>query len=77
MSYLKKSSVIPWEALQMQFGAGYPFTPRGKRDFKAAFIEHMRSVLTVYPDAKIEALESGLLMKPSNTHLPKISLGTE
>lgn len=73
MSYLQKNSLIPWEALQMQFGAGYPFTNQGKRDFKKKFIKYMRDVLTVYPYAKIDAMDSGLLMEPSPTHIKKLS----
>lgn len=72
MSYLRKSSLIPWEGLQMQFGAGYPFTDQGRRNFKKKFIAHMRDVLTVYPPANIEAHDSGLLMKPSSTHIQKL-----
>ena len=74
MSYLRKSSLIPWEGLQMQFGSGYPFTDQGKRDFKKKFIKYMRDILTVYPYAKIEALDSGLLMEPSPTHIRKLPL---
>ena len=72
MSYLSRPSVIPWEGLQMQFGAGYPFTTRGKLDFKRAFLRHLRGVLAVYPDARVEDQQAGLLLKPSPTHVPKL-----
>jgi len=48
MSYLKKSTVIPWVVLQIQFGAGYPSTTRGTLDFKRAFIREMKKVHAIY-----------------------------
>lgn len=68
MSYLSKVTVIPWEALQMQFGAEYGRT----RDFKAAFIQHLKSVLLFYPEAKVWVLDNGLELRPSQTHIPKL-----
>ena len=71
MSYLRKSTMIPWEALQMQFGAGYPFTPQGKRDFKKAFLAHLVKVRTVYSAARLNDADRGrgLLLKPSPPHI--------
>ena len=71
MGYLKKSTCIPWEGLQNQFGAGYPMTNQGKRDFKKKFLLHLRKVLTVYPDARASEGVGGLLIRPSKTHIPK------
>jgi hypothetical protein len=71
MSYLKKSVPIPWEALQMQFGAGYPFTPQGKRDFKKKFLKQLKAVSTVYPLARVEPKDNALLLYPSHTHITK------
>lgn len=67
MSYLAKPTVIPWEALQMQFGAEYTRT----RDFKAAFIGHLKAVGVVYPEARLDVLEQGLKLTPSPTHVGK------
>ena len=66
MSYLKKQTPIPWGALHTQFGADYTRT----RDFKKKFLNHLRSVLTVYPEAKLEADESSLILRPSKPHIP-------
>ena len=67
MSYLRRDTVIPWSALQAQFGADY-----GRdRDFKARFPESLRKVLTAYPDAKASIIEHGLLIKPSRTHIQR------
>jgi hypothetical protein len=38
MSYLKKPTSIPWEALQVQFGAGY----KHKQGFEAQRNENLR-----------------------------------
>jgi hypothetical protein len=65
MSYLRKPLLIPWGALQTQFGADYRLT----RQFKAKFLKQLKAVQTVYPEARIEAEEGGLKLKPSPTHV--------
>jgi len=71
-SYLKKKAEIPWPALQIQFGAGYPETAQGKRDFKKNFLKHLRSVLVVYPKAKVAEGSHGLILKPGQPHILKL-----
>lgn len=66
MSYLSKPTVIPWEALQMQFGADYT----RPRDFRAAFLARLQDVLCLYP-AKVAPVDAGLELRPSKTHVPK------
>jgi hypothetical protein len=74
-SYIKQPSHIPWEALQMQFGAGYPFTPQGLRDFKKQFLVALRKVGVVYPEAKkLRPTESHLLFVPGQPHIPNLAL---
>jgi hypothetical protein len=65
MSYLRKETVIPWPALQAQFGADYA----RRRAFKGKLVESLRKVLTVYTEAKAGLVENGLLIKPSGTHI--------
>jgi len=65
MSYLRKPLVIPWVALQTQFGADYRLT----RQFKDNFLKQLRAVKAVYPEARIDAEEGGLKLKPSPTHV--------
>lgn len=66
MSYLSRETLIPWPALATQFGAEY-----GRiRDFKAAFIQQLRKVHVMYPEARIEEAKDGLKLKPSRTHVP-------
>lgn len=70
MSYLRRQTVIPWEALELQFGAEYGRT----RDFKKYFIEQLRKVLLLYPAAKVAEVPSGLELKPSLTHIHKTKI---
>ncbi len=73
LSYMKTKTEIPWPALRAQFGAGYPETPQGQWDFKHNFLKQLRSVLVVYPEAKISEGDTGLLLKPSKPHIPLIA----
>jgi len=67
MNYLRKPCLIPWEALQTQFGADY-----GRpRDFKRKLLGHLSDVLQVYRQARISEQPAGLLLRPSPTHLPR------
>ncbi len=66
MSYLKKQAAIPWEALEIQFGAEYGRT----RDFKRKFLAQLKAVSAVYPEAKIEEGNTCLILYPSKPHIP-------
>lgn len=67
MSYLRKPTVIPWGALQLQFGAEY----KRERDFRRFFLERLKAVQAVYPDANVEPVERGLQLKPSRLHIAR------
>lgn len=71
VSYLKGSTAIPWALLQAQFGAGYPSTPRGLRNFKASFLAALKKVHVVYPAVNVADSKNGLLLTQSKTHIPK------
>jgi len=72
-SYSKNPITIPWESLQLQFGASYPMTTQGKQDFKRKFTEAIKKVKAVYPEAKkVEILPEGLRYVPGQPHVPKI-----
>ena len=66
MSYLKSPTVIPWAGVAMMLGSSYAEL----RDFKKAFLNELRKVLLVYPNANVEVLPDGLRIKPSLTHIP-------
>ncbi len=70
-SYAKRPSSIPWAALAIQFGAEYGRV----RDFKAAFLEELRKVTLVYPEAKLEVTDTALLVKPSRPHIARRKAG--
>jgi len=69
LSYLKRDTEIPWPLLQAQFGAGY----ESKRDFKKAFLRHLKKVSTVYSDAKLGEGDTGLILRPSRPHIGRSS----
>jgi hypothetical protein len=71
MSYLRKRTPVPWEALQAQFGAGYPPGPKGMRHFKAEFLRQLKKVHVVYPAAGFTLSESGIVLLPGRAHVPR------
>ena len=68
LSYLKERKIIPWQALQLQFGSEYARLI----DFKVNFTKHLQSVLTIYPEAKVQPLDTGLELRPSKPHVPML-----
>lgn len=70
-SYAKKPSIVPWEVLAAQFGSDYAQV----RQFKAAFLDALRKVSTVYANAQFEIQGPGLLVKPSATHVARVGGG--
>jgi len=72
MSYLSKPVSIPWPLLEMQFGANYSRT----RDFRASFLNALKKVSSVYPQAKLSFDNENLTLKPSSTHI-QLAVKTE
>lgn len=71
MSYQqRRSRPIPWESLMHQFGSAYS-TESAVRDFKKAFIQALKMVLTVYSKANVEVADKGLILAPSPPHIAK------
>ena len=60
---LSKRTVVPWEALQAQFGS----EDKNERKFRWQLRKALRSVLTVYQEAHVEDSPSGLVLQPSRT----------
>jgi hypothetical protein len=69
MSYLKKPTAIPWSSLAMQLGSNYSRLT----DFRLAFLAELKKVVTVYGGAQVEVSPTGLLVKPSLTHIGRKS----
>lgn len=66
-SYLRRPTEIPWPALALQFGAGY----NEVRKFRFFFLRQLRTVLKLYPAARLSAGAAGLVLSPSTPHVPR------
>lgn len=75
MSYLRKTNApyIPWEALKLQFGSDSADTAQGLADFRKQFVGHLSTVLALYPQAKAEGSTLGLILRPSPTHVRRLT----
>lgn len=73
--YLKKPSrPIPWFSLMAQFGSGFKSSDaddptRSVRNFKSGFIQALKAVQVVYPNARVTVEEKGLVLIPSLPHI--------
>ena len=68
----RKEAMIPWAALMLQLGSGYPDTPRGLRNFKTNFLIRLREVISFWNDAEyhIEPLSEHLMLTPCKLLVP-------
>ena len=58
---LKGPTPVSWRALKPQFGMGF-----GRMDnFRARFLDNLKLALAVYPAARVEVDEAGLILHPS------------
>lgn len=71
LSYLKRPTRLPWGVLQMQFGADYPMTGQGRRNFKKNFLLQLRKVQAIYP-VDLETEAEALLLKPAKPHVRRL-----
>lgn len=71
LGYLKKTTYISFENLQLQFGSGYHDTPQGKYEFKRKFLHQLKKVTTIYSQAKLTINDSHILLHPSVSHIKK------
>jgi hypothetical protein len=65
MSYLRRPTTVPWDALAVQFGGDYAQLHK----FKAVFLKQLDKVRVVYPFANVHQAEHGLLLLPSRPHV--------
>ena len=73
MFCLKRETSIPWQALQVQFGAGYPVTQEGTNNFKKNFIDQLKKVCLIYPAANVQPTQQGLILKRSRPHIQTLT----
>jgi hypothetical protein len=64
---LSRSNTVTWAQLSGQFGHGYA-EPRKFRHF---FLDSLKRVLAVYPEANVKPTAAGLLLSPSRPHVPR------
>jgi hypothetical protein len=60
-------SRISWAALQEQFGSEYA----DRKDFKREMKRRLRDVLAVYPAARVQEVEGGLMLHTSPPPIPR------
>lgn len=70
MSYLHRPTLIPWEDLYVQFGSMMKATPAGRAQFRREVKGHLEKILIVYPQARVEVTDKGLMLRPSPPHVP-------
>jgi hypothetical protein len=63
--HLSKPSMVSWEQLSNQFGHNYGLA----RKFRHFFLDSLKRVSAVYPEARLQISESGVLLLPSRPHL--------
>ena len=62
--------LVPWRALKGQFGVGY----KEMYHFKNKWAGALQMALAVYPAAKVDVVEDGVVLKPSRPPvLPKVA----
>ena len=57
---------LRWTTLRFQFGS----REQDMKSFKRAFKTALKQVLVVYPEAKVESVKGGILLKKSNPPIP-------
>ena len=67
--HLGKPSMVSWSQLSQQFGHSY----REQRTFRRFFLDSLKRVSVVYPEAKLKISDAGVLLLPSRPHLATIN----
>lgn len=65
--HLSRPNTVTWAQLSGQFGHGYA-QPRKFRHF---FLDSLKRVLAVYPEAHVKPAQVGLILSPSRPHVPR------
>ena len=67
---LSRPSTITWEQLSGQFGHSYA----EQRKFRHFFLDSLKRVLAVYPEARVKPAAVGLILMPSRPHVRRDAL---
>jgi hypothetical protein len=70
LSYLRRETVIPWEALRGQFGSTLGRDKAGRARFRQEFERNLREVLLLHRHADVDSTPAGLVLRPSRTSVP-------
>ncbi len=62
---LRKETLVPWYALGEHFGS-----ESGHRQLAFRLKEVLKDVVAVYPEANVEAVQRGLILRPSKPSVP-------
>jgi len=66
---IEKPTPIRWSAVKNQFGAHY----KKLSHLKSNFLDSLGMALSVYPDARVEVTDEGLILHPSRPPVAKIA----
>ena len=67
--HLQKPSMVKWSQLSEQFGHNY----REPRTFRRFFLDSLKRVGAVYPEAQLKVSAAGVLLLPSRPHLASVN----
>jgi Plasmid encoded RepA protein len=70
--HLSKPSLVSWSQLSDQFGHNYELP----RKFRQFFLDSLKRVSAVYPEAKLKVSDAGVLLLPSRPHLANAKVAT-
>lgn len=70
MSYLRRTTTIPWEALRGQFGSTLGRDKAGQHRWRQEFERNLREVLLLHRQAEVETSRAGLVLRPSRMGVP-------
>jgi len=70
--HLSRPSMVSWDQLSQQFGHSYVLP----RKFRQYFLDSLKRVGVVYPEAKLKVGDAGILLLPSRPHLAQSSSPT-
>lgn len=70
---LRSPTPLYWPSLREQFGA----QDRDHKTFKRELLAALQRVCLVYPDANVEQINGGILMKPSRPPVAKVAIAVK
>lgn len=71
---LDKPLLLHWKTLREQFGHDYTGN-NAAANFKTNFLAALKKVQTVYPQAKVRVVKTGISIRPSPTPVPSKQIG--